>query len=65
MSSSPERVKSIRAKYLRLDAGELFAGVLFLYLAFSKLPTMSGEARLSLGAALIPLLVVLLQAGGY
>jgi hypothetical protein len=62
-----DRREDLRGKYLRLGSGELTAAVLFAVLAFTAVtPQLTGQDdKAALWSALVPLIVVLVQAGAY
>jgi hypothetical protein len=62
-----DRREELRGKYLRLGSGELTAAALFAVLAATAVtPRLSGQdERAALWSALVPLIVVLVQAGAY
>jgi hypothetical protein len=62
-----DRREDLRGKYLRLGSGELTAAVLFAVLAFTAVtPQLTGQdEKAALWSALVPLIVVLVQAGAY
>lgn len=64
---SEDRRESLRRKYLSLGLGELAAAVVFFVIALAVvIPRLgSGDDRVALWSALVPLSVVLLQGGAY
>ncbi|GAA1823657.1 hypothetical protein [Agromyces salentinus] len=63
---SAERRSILRRKYLSLGAGELVAALVFALIAWTLVPRLgTASAAAALWSALIPLLVVLVQAGAY
>jgi hypothetical protein len=62
-----DRRTGLRGRYLSLGFGELFAAVVFIGVAFvSVLPLLERPSdALAFWSALIPLLVILVQAGVY
>ncbi|WP_285026566.1 hypothetical protein [Plantibacter sp. ME-Dv--P-122b] len=62
-----DRRRVLRGRYLSLGLGELFAAVVFIWVAFvSALPLFERPTdALAFWSALLPLLVILVQAGGY
>jgi hypothetical protein len=62
-----DRREQLRSKYLRLGTGELTAAGLFAVLAVTAVtPRLAGQdERAALWCALVPLIVVLVQAGAY
>ncbi|RXZ85993.1 hypothetical protein ESP50_12350 [Agromyces atrinae] len=62
----PDRRARVLARYRSLGSGELFAAAVFAFLAwFAVAPWLSSRESLALVSALVPLLVVLVQAGVY
>ncbi|SKC68166.1 hypothetical protein [Plantibacter cousiniae (nom. nud.)] len=62
-----DRRTVLRGRYLSLGLGELFAAVVFIWVAFvSMLPLLEQPTdALAFWSALVPLLVILVQAGVY
>lgn len=67
MTSADQRRTILRRKYLRLGTGEIVAAAAFIAIAVTSVsPRLAGQdARWALWAALIPLVIVPVQAGGY
>jgi hypothetical protein len=65
--TSVDRRTALRKRYLRLGLGELAAATAFALVGATiispRLP--DGDARLAFWSALVPLLAILIQAGGY
>lgn len=62
-----ESVQALRRVYLNLGLGEIVAAMVFCgAMTWSVVPRLgSGSDRLALWAALVPLVVILVQAGSY
>ncbi|MBD8467844.1 hypothetical protein IFU30_16380 [Plantibacter sp. CFBP 8798] len=62
-----DRRTALRGRYLSLGLGELFAALVFIWVAFvSALPLLEQPTdALAFWSALVPLLVILVQAGVY